>query len=227
MIRLAGFLFILMVVAACSNKGSKNELADYFYPLEGEGKVYLYQDVHNGLAERFHRIYRLEDSKGKHLIVEIYTDDGRIIEAYNYGVDSLNLDDHMIVDRDAKKRQAELFKNRLFPMDMRDQTYFASRFPGIRDSTLILHEIERRVNPVKQREFITVMGKKKEALVFEDNFRTTIFNPITHDEAEINGRNYSYFVKGIGLVRWRDNKSKSDFQLKKIISEEDWIQLIK
>lgn len=217
--------FLLFTFSSCTS-GSKNQLANYFYPLKGDGQVYIYRDVKNGLAERFHRIYRIEDSKGKHVVVEIYTEDMRIIEAYNYNVDSLNLADHMIVDRDGKKRQAELFKNTLFPMNRKDETYFASRFPGILDSTLILDERQRRVNPSKPKEKIIVMGKKSEALVLQDNYRTTVFNPFTRQESELNGRNYVYFVEGIGLVRWHDNNNKSDFQLQKIISEKQWAKLI-
>ena len=225
--RIVFLLFLLVIgITSCNSDSSKNELAEYFYPLTGEGQIYVYRDVKNGLVERFHRIYRVEDSKGKHLVVEIYADDSRIIEAYNYNVDSLNLADHMIVDRDGKKRQAELFKNTLFPMNMTDETYFASRFPGVRDSTLMLHEVQRKVNPVKQKEKLTVMGKNQEALIIEDNYRTTIFNPITKEESELNGRNYSYFVKGIGLVRWHDNMNKTDYRLQDILTEKQWTQLI-
>jgi len=150
----------------------------------------------------------------------------RIIEAYNYNEDSLNLVDHMVVDRDGKKRQSELFKNTLFPMDMKDETYFVSRFPGVMDSTLILEERQRKVREVKPKQEITVMGKKQQALVIEDNYRTTIFNPITRQESELNGRNYAYYVEGIGLVRWHDMNNKSDFVLQEIISEKQWIALI-
>ncbi len=223
---IAVILLLVSVIAGCKSNSSKNELVDYFYPLTGDAQVYLYRDVKNGVSERFHRIYRVKDQEGEHVVVEIYSDDARIIEAYNYNVDSLDLADHMIVDRDGKKRQAELFKNRIFPMNDRDETYFASRFPGVRDSTLILQEVQRRVNPVKPKEDIMVMGKKKNALVIEDNYRTTIFNPITREESELNGRNYSYFVKGIGLVRWHDNKNKSDFRLQKILTEKQWALLI-
>ncbi|MGJ8661280.1 MAG: hypothetical protein ACSHXL_04525, partial [Bacteroidota bacterium] len=214
--RIASFVFLFVIgITSCKSDSSKNELVEYFYPLKGDAQVYLYRDINNGISERFHRIYRVKDQKGEHIVVEIYSDDARIIEAYNYNVDSLNLADHMIVDRDGKKRQAELFKNTLFPMNMKDETYFASRFPGVRDSTLILQEVQRKVNSVKPKEDIMVMGKKKHALVIEDNYRTTIFNPITREESELNGRNYSYFVKGIGLVRWHDNKNKSDFRLQR------------
>jgi hypothetical protein len=225
--RIVSFIFLLtLIFVSCNSGGSSNELAKYFYPLEGDGQVYVYRDVKNSLIERFHRIYRIEDSKGKHLVVEIYTEDLRIIEAYNYNVDSLNLIDHMIVDRDGKKRQAELFKNRLFPMNMKDETYFASRFPGVLDSTLILEERQRKVDPMKPKQEIMVMDKKRTALVLEDNYRTTVFNPITHQESELNGRNYAYYVEGIGLVRWHDNKKKTDFQLQSILTEKQWAKLI-
>lgn len=65
----------------------------------------MYRDVAGGLEEEFHRIYALKDQAGEHLIVEVYASDGRIREAYNYNVDSLNLQDYMVVDVNQEKKK--------------------------------------------------------------------------------------------------------------------------
>ena len=134
------FLCILMILSSCSFNTeikSSHPLADYFYPLDSIPKVYLYRDVANGLEEEFHRIYSIKDDEGKHLIVERYVSDGRIVEALNYNIDSLDIQDHMVVNFRQEKTKALLYKTKLFPFDKDDHTWFASKFPGINDSVVI------------------------------------------------------------------------------------------
>ena len=71
----------------------------------------------NGLDEEFHRVYSLCDKAGEHIIVERYSSDGRILEALNYNVDSLDLQDHMVVNFKQEKTKAQVYKNKLFPLN--------------------------------------------------------------------------------------------------------------
>jgi hypothetical protein len=114
---------LLVLLFSCnSNKlDSKNPFAAYFYEVDSIPKIYLYRDIANGLDEQFHRIYKVEDSQGEHIVVEIYSADGRIIEALNYNVDSLNIMDHMVVNRNNEKTKAELFKDKLIPMNAQEE----------------------------------------------------------------------------------------------------------
>jgi hypothetical protein len=126
---------------------SKNPNAAYFYPFDTIPKIYLYRDVTGGLEEEFHRIYALKDQAGEHLIVEVYASDGRIREAYNYNVDSLNLQDYMVVDVNQEKEKTLLYKDKLFPMDLKEKTWFAAKFRGVVDSTVLLSEVKRQFIP--------------------------------------------------------------------------------
>ena len=218
---------LLLLLFSCGNEPelSKNELFPYFYPYDSIPKVYCYRDVVNGLQEKFHRVYGMEDSRGKHIVVEMYSEDGRIIEAYNYNVDSLRLIDHMVVNRDGIKIQAQVMKNALFPMNTREHTWFASKFPGVLDSTLILTETKRSVfsqQPVQWE----VLGEKKPTIVMLDSLRFTVFNPFTKRENETNGIVKSYFSEGVGLVRTHDLDLQVDFRLEKIMTQEEWVKMM-
>jgi hypothetical protein len=225
MIKYLGLLFLSLVLVSCSEKRSISELEAYFYPIDEPTTFYVYRDVVNGLEEQIHRIYSIEDSKGKHLVVEIYTGDGRIIEAYNYNVDSLNLIDHMIVNAEGKKQQADLLKNTYFPNSKTDETHFATRFPGFYDSTFILREVKRKLDSKGFRE-IEVMGKMKEVIVFKDKIRQSLFNPFTHMENVVQGNAYSYYAKGLGLTEWYDVKKKVHFKLEQILDEKEGLKLM-
>ena len=220
------FLFFLLTgLFACNKKQSISELEKYFYPIDEETTFYVYRDVVNGLNEQIHRIYTIEDSKGKHLVVEVYTGDGRIIEAYNYNVDSLDLMDHMVVNAAGKKQQAELLKNTYFPTNKTQETYFASRFPGIYDSTFILREVKRKVmkNGITDVE---VMNETKEGVKFRDNIRQSLFNPFTHKENVVEGEAVTYYAKGFGLTEWHDKNKKIHFKLEQILDEKEGLQLM-
>jgi hypothetical protein len=226
------YLFIVLAfgcLLSCTDDKNKvvsqNELIEYFYPYDSIPKIYCYRDVSNGINEKFHRVYGIEDSKGKHIVVEYFSEDGRILEAYNYLVDSLRIYEHMVVNRDGVKITAQVKKNALYPMNMKENTWFASKFPGFQDSTLILAEVLRGVKSSKPQK-IQIMGKKEEALVMQDTIRWTQFNPFTRNESELIGLANTYFAKGIGLVRMHDQQSKSDYVLEKILSQKEWVDIM-
>lgn len=226
------YVFAVLSLAwltACSEASdavvSKNELIDYFYPYDSIPKIYCYRDVTNGINEKFQRVYGIEDSRGKHIVIEYFSEDGRILEAYNYLIDSLRVFEHMVVNRDGIKITAQLKKNALYPMNATEKTWFASKFPGFQDSTLILAEVLRGVKSAKPEQ-IQVMGKKQDALVMQDTIRWTQFNPFTRREAALVTTANSYFAKGIGLVRMHDRQNKTDFVLEKILDQDKWINIM-
>ncbi|MCT4562334.1 MAG: hypothetical protein N4A41_13265 [Crocinitomicaceae bacterium] len=223
--RLLVIFSLFTVFAACESKKSTSDYEAYFYPIQKEVSFYVYRDIKNGLNEQIHRIYSLTDSYGEHLIVEVYTGDGRIIEAYNYNTDSLNLIDHMVVNAQGKKQKAELLKNEYFPADAETEAYFASRFPGIYDSTFILREVKRKVakNPTLAAD---VLGKKVDILVCNDYIRQSLFNPFQHKENVVEGHAKTYFAKGYGLVEWFDEKDQIHFKLEQVLDEKEGIKLI-
>jgi hypothetical protein len=225
--RIAFILFLAIIFVGCSGDvtRSENPLSQYFYPLDNEPVIYLYRDKAKGLDERFHRIYRIDDSFGKHLVVEIYSAETRLLEAYNYNVDSLDLMDHMVVDRNLEKQKGELGKTKYFPWSKKGKGEFMSRFPGPLDSTLVVYEVNRKVHS-KAAKKQKVLDEMAESIVFSDDFTFTLLNAKGKEEAKRKGNVKNVYAEGYGLVRWYDDKKEFDFVLEKIMTEEEWIKLL-
>ena len=224
---LVAFVLLIFFFSSCSEENqfkSVNPNAAWFYPLDSVPKIYLYRDVANGLEEEFHRLYAVKDNEGMHLVVERYASDGRILEAINYNVDSLNVMDQMVVDRYQKKEKALLYKDDLFPMDLKKEAWYAVKFKGVVDSTLILRETKRNF---KKHQEITIMeDEKADALVFEDLIRQTVINPFNKKEQAYQAKQLSYFAKGFGLVEWHSLSKKMHFRLEQILTQEEWVKII-
>lgn len=224
------FLFTLLFVVlffGCSEKDefkSINPNVSYFYPLLSDPKIYSYRNIANGLEEQFHRIYTLTDRAGEHLIVERYDGEGRILEAINYNIDSLSVMDHMVVNRFQQKEKATLYKNKLFPMNLTKEIWFASKFSGLTDSTLILYEIKRKL---LNKKSLVSLKKNRKTLIFNDKLRQTTLNPFTRKEQVVETEMRSYFAEGKGLVEWHSKNKQVHFRLEKIYSQEEWVKIIR
>lgn len=219
-------VFVMLIgLFACNRTTSLNPLSEYFYPLDTEPMVYVYRDVAKGIDERFHRVYRIDDSFGEHIVVEIYSAEARLLEAYNYNIDSLNLMDHMVVDGNRVNQKGELSKTQFIPMNKTKKGVFQSRFPGPMDSTIIQYDIDRKVLP-KQKKMQKVMDGNEETLVFQDDFVLTLFNSKNEATDQKKGTTISYYSKGYGLTRWHDKKKTLDFQLEKVMSEVEWAKIV-
>jgi hypothetical protein len=220
------FSSLIFGFTSCDNSKdfvSKNPNAAYFYPLDTIPKIYLYRDITGGLEEEFHRIYALKDQAGEHLIVEVYASDGRIREAYNYNVDSLNLQDYMVVDVNQEKEKTLLYKDKLFPMNPHEKTWFAAKFRGVVDSTVLLSEVKRQFNKKKSH---LVIEDEVETLVFSDQLRLTVLNPFTRKENSKSIQRISYFSEGFGLVEWHSLNKKVHYRLEQVLSQQEWIKMI-
>lgn len=220
------FFIVSVLLSACSEKeaSSKHPYRDYFYPWDGEPKIYAYRDVIGGLEEQFHRVYKVTDPKGIHMIVERYASDGRILEAFNFNMDSLDLQDHMVVNNQQKKTQAALYKTTYFPWNKNQTSHFASKFEGVEDSTLILEEINRTLS--NENAFSDVMEKKTRAIKYLDNMRVTILNPFIKKEKVYKTAQMSFYAEGFGLVEWKSLDGKTHFKLEQILSQKEWIQML-
>ncbi len=218
---------LVLFICSCGNSEMKSEnpFAKYFYPWDTVPKVYLYRDVAHGLDELFNRVYCVKDDQGRHIVVETYSADGRILEAMNYNTDSLDVMDHMVVDRNGRKNKAELFKYTFIPMDKNKETYFASRFPGFLDSTLILKEVKKKY--YKELNDYEVLGESRTALLTKDHIRMTNFNPFTKKESVLESDAVYYYAEGYGLTEWHDENKKVHYRLEKIMSQEEWIKIMR
>jgi hypothetical protein len=132
--------------------------------------------------------------------------------------------DHMVVNRYGEKTKAELFKNKLIPMNNTEEVFFASRFQGFLDSTLILKEIHRKISGKEiQHE---VLGEKVSTIIMKDDIRMTNFNPFTKKESVLKGKSVNYFAKGYGLVEWHTPDKKVHYRLEKVLTQKEWLDII-
>jgi hypothetical protein len=220
------FFLVGILIFSCSDAPkfhSENPNVDYFYKLDSVPKVYLYRDVAKGLEEEFSRIYTVTDNEGEHVVVERYASDGRLLEATNFNIDSLNIQDHMVVNFKKEKEKSVLYKNTLFPMNLKKETWFAVKFKGVTDSTVMLKEVKRKF---KRNKEIDVMGEKVDALVFEEKVKLTVLNPFTKKEESRQAAATSYFAKGFGLVEWHSANKKVHYRLERILEQQDWVKII-
>ena len=71
------------------------------------------------------------------------------------------------------------------------------------------------------------MGKQKaKSLYFTDKIRGTTLNPYTRKEAEQIGLRTSVFAQNVGLVEWYNSDKTVHYRLEKILSQQEWIQII-
>ncbi len=225
--KIFSLFLVVILLLSCGSKEqikSTHPLVSYFYPYSETPQIYLYRDVANGLEEEFHRVYSLKDQEGQHIIVERYASDGRILEALNYNVDSLDVQDHMVVNFKQEKTKAKLYKTKLFPLNKENQTWFATKFQGINDSTLFLKELKR--NLVFQDVLKEIMEKESSCLEFHDRIRQTLLNPFTKKENMIEAEQISYFAEGLGLVEWHSLDKKVHFRLEQILNQDEWLKII-
>ena len=223
--RLFYFGILFSVLCSCSNEvsNSSHPYAEYFYNYDTAPKVYRYRDVIHGLNEQFHRIYGIEDSEGKHIVVERYVQDGRLTEAFNFNLDSLNVMDHMVVNALGENEKATLYKDQFLPKVKGEVAKFTSKFSGVTDSTVFLMEVNRKLSVKKMRK---VLSDSLECITLEENAIYTLLNPFTKQESQQTLETFAYYAKGLGLVAWYDTKKRSHFQLEEILSQEKWIKLI-
>ena len=218
-----GIFFSLLCSCSIEDSESSHPYAEYFYNYDINPKVYRYRDIIHGLNEQFHRVYGIEDSKGKHIVVERYVQDGRLTEAFNFNVDSLNVMDHMVVNALGENEKATLYRDEFLPKAKGTETQFISKFSGVTDSTVFLMEVNRQLSDVKM---LKVQSDSLECIKLKENAIYTLLNPFTKQENQQKLETVTYFAKGVGLVAWYDIKKRSHFELEEILSQEKWIKLI-
>jgi hypothetical protein len=192
--------------------------------VEQEAKIYVYRDVIGGLDEQFHRIYSVKDNVGQHVVVERYAADGRLLEALNFNLDSLDIQDHMVVNNQQKKTQAMVYKTKYFPWNQKETTWFATKFEGVMDSTLIFYEMKRTLRG--DEALLDVMGENQKAIKYKDRLRYTMLNPFTKKEKEINLTQFTYYAENIGLVEWKSTTNQKHFKLEQILTQQEWVKII-
>ena len=196
----------------------------YFYPLQSNPKIYIYRDSINGLLEQFHRVYTLTDNEGEHLIVERYNLKGELFEAFNFNTDSLNVLDHVIVNEIKKNTKAYRFNDDFFPNKINHHPIFQSEWKW-NDTTTINRTVKRTV--LSATAFSQVLGKKLPCIQFNDEMTYLYTNAFTKEKKVFVENQKTIYADGVGLVEWKGTNNKVHFKLERIISQEEWINILK
>jgi len=230
--KIIGIYLLLLLIASCGLNSKKDSTVksahpniNYFYPYDSVPRIYCYRNIANGLDEEFHRIYGIKDSRGSHIVVEKYASTGRIIEAFNYNYDSLDVIDHMVVNRKNVKTQAVLVKTKLYPFTDTEQTWFASKYAGHIDSTLILDELKRKVQK-KNVNYLVMDEEKRKAIFYSDFRRLTMINIFTKKETSISTEGVSIFAEGFGLVEFYSKNKIAHYKLEKVLTQKEWKEFL-
>ena len=229
MIKKTRFFWGLVLLFSCTvapeDRGSKEAapMSAYFYPQRDSALIYCYRNVTDGLDEEFHRVFTIKDSS-EHIVVERYSSSKRFLEAFNYDANTLEILEHIVVNRNNEREISKVYHQNLFPKDLKNQFYFASKFSGINDSTLILKENKR--NFLVDSSFDYAQQGAVKARVFSDSVRQTLINVVAKNEKEWTNRGFVHFAEGIGPVEWYGSTKKVHYKLEKIISQKEWVRLM-
>lgn len=230
-------LGLFMILVACKSDKktegvakSVHPYANYFYPYDSVPRIYCYRNVANGLDEEFHRIYGVKDKLGHHIVVERYAQDGRILEALNYNYDSLDIIDHMVVDRNKHKNSVPLLKRTLIPWDEKNESWFWTEYPSQFDSTIIIETTKRKFSK-RINDFTVLENEKRKSIAFSYTTKRTLMNIITKKPSKpLETIGELIFSEGFGLVEFTTNYSGKlieHFKLEKVITQKEWVQFIR
>ena len=221
-------LALIAILISCQEQNNKHESkyqskVSYFYPISDTTRIYCYRNITNGLSEEFHRVFTVSDSM-KHLIVERYSSDKRFLEAYNYSIETKDVLEHIVVNKNLENEIAVINSNHLFPVNQNRTYIFSSDFGGTKDSTIFRKEITRTFNNTKQLDYLGFKNLK--TFIFNDSITQHYIDFYNKNSKMAQVKGSILFAEGIGPVEWYDTQKKIHFKLEKIISQKEWIRLM-
>ena len=229
MTRFIAFLCFITCLFSCSENNVPNSTKDkeisnasFFYVYDTVPRIYQYREVVNGMFEQFHRVYGVRRGDGNHILVEHFTQDGRLTETYDYLVDSMLVYDHLVVGVKGDISATSLVKNKMFPLDDQE-VQFKSIFPGLSEGFVLEYERIRKLDKFENRN---ILSKKLECLKLNERIRVSNINVDSKLQNESVNDIVVYFGKFIGLVEWHDKNFKQHYVLEDIMSQDEWLKII-
>jgi hypothetical protein len=223
-------LFAFTLLLSCDNNQTvekKNKeilvVEDYFFPSDSLAPyIYVYSNEKNPIDEQLFRIYKLITPGKNHLIVEKFNSDFRIKEGFTYDLDSnLSIVDHMIVDAQGMKRQANLTETHLYPTELNDTSLFISDFPAHLDSMMGVYKSKKTIEDTFEYE---IFGEKTNAIEIRDEVTLSFVNPYIQKGSSNTVEIRRIFAKGFGLTEWFTPDKKIHFKLKRILTNSWWME---
>ncbi|MBM3452197.1 MAG: hypothetical protein FJX84_03530 [Bacteroidetes bacterium] len=221
------FIYIVLILASCNfekNEGvgpkSAHPLVNYFYPYDSSARIYCYRNVTDGISEEFHRVYGYKDSKGYHIGVDILSPDGqRLIEAFVYNYDSLDVHLQMETISTGVPKPARIIKKNIFPWNEKSVGVFTSAYPSSQKSLEISQELNRTFLE-KINSFLVISNEQRKAVSFKEvRKKRKYFKASNKIQNSDSLETISIFAEGFGLVEFYDKNKKIHFKLEKVITQ--------
>lgn len=226
------FVLIILSFYGCSESSDVEEsiqkdpainVLDYFYPLnEDEPYVYAYLDEQAPLDERFHRMINFYDSDGRSFVIERYNAALRISEGFTLDPNSLEILDHMMVDKNLKKRKSNVTSNQYYPLEMNETARFVSDYPSHLDSVTAIYDSRRTI--IKKDVPVEIMDSTYQTILLRDTVHVHMVNRFTKESSTQTAVIDNYYAKGLGLVKFGDVDGAINYKLKRIISDSWWME---
>lgn len=198
-------------------------LMDYFYPLnEDEPYIYAYFDEKAPLDERFHRMINFYEADSRTFVIERYNASLRISEGFTLDPNSLEILDHMMVDKNLKKRKSNITANQYFPLEMHKTVRFVSDYPSHLDSVTAVYDSRRTI--IEKDIPVEVMDTTYQTILLRDTVNVHMVNRYTKESGTQTAVIDNYYAKGVGLVKFGDVDGKINYTLKSIISDSWWMK---
>lgn len=230
--KFAAFFIIVLFLFGCSENSKDNSsnkekselnLMDYFYPMnENEPYIYGYLDEKNPVAERFHRMINFREADSRSFVIERYNASLRIFEGFTLDPDSLNVLDHMMVDKNRQKRKSNVSATEYFPLEMNKTVRFVSDYPSHLDSITTVYDSRRTI--IDKDVTVSVMDTTYEAILLRDTVYVHLVNRFTKESGTQSAVIDNYYAKGMGLVKFGDVDGKATYELKRIIPDSWWME---
>lgn len=225
-------IFISLLLLGCTENPeiiTSNEVAadfnsmDYFFPLaEDEPYIYAYFDKNAPLDERFYRLINFYDAEGRTFVIERYNASLRISEGFTLDPNSLEVLDHMMVDKNLQKRKSNVSASQYFPLKMHETVRFVSDYPSHIDSVTAIYDSRRTI--IENDIPIKIMDSTYQAILLRDTVHVHIANYFTKESVTQTAIIDNYYAKGLGLVKFGDVEGNVNYELKRIISDRWWME---
>lgn len=218
---------LLSVFFSCSNdsKIDGDNFLNFFFPMDSvQPYILAYQNVNDPLDEKFLRLYTMQEQNEPFFFIERYNQHLKITEGFKLiAGDSLRIVDHMIVDVDGLKRQANLSDFYYFPTPYQSPSRYISDFPYLNDTIVMVYESKKHI--ANTDTTVRIMGRDMEAILVVDTITSRLVNRFTKEILTGKDWVYQLYAKDIGLVRFGSKDGALVYQLTGIYSDAWWYEV--
>lgn len=221
--RIIGMYTLLTLVISCTPQKEDFEESfffPYFYAVQDEPLIYVYQDSLNPMFEVFERVFTTEDTiNGKTIWLERYNSAFRLLETYQFSYDrDLKVNNHTVSN--GKLYISSEIRDSIFFPFFGDTAHFSSTFPSMTDS--IVFHLDSKKSLQKEKGNFTWNDKRLETVQVTDSIKYYAVDLRNKKEKVTETIGVTTYAKGMGKVHIKSANGKVNLRLTRILTEEEW-----